>query len=136
MRQPDRFLSGCSYFVAAIFGAAIILIVLDASHLRPSIRNDVSNADFLAVILSALGVMIAILTFFLGVLAIFGWTAFRTIIDDKFEDLVRRRFDANNPQYGQMVSRLVDDARAQLQAEKPPIDDLPENDPELDQDLD
>lgn len=136
MRQPDRFLSGCSYFFAAVFGAVVILILLDAAHLRPSIRNDISSADFLAVILSALGVMVAILTFFLGVLAVFGWTAFRTIIEDKFEDLVRKRFDASNQQYGHLVRQLVEDARAQLKQAPPPIDDLPENDPKLDQELD
>jgi len=81
--------------VAAFAGAAMLLILLDAAHLKPSSLSDMSQADFLAVILSALGVMVAILTFFLAILAIFGWTAFRTIIEDKFEDLFRKRAAAN-----------------------------------------
>lgn len=116
MSKPDRALQGCSYVIAAIFGAIMLLILLNASDLRPSLRNDISNADFLAVILSALGVMVAILTFFLAILAIFGWTAFRTIIEDKFEDLFRRHFNASNAEYGNLVSQLVEDARAQQAA--------------------
>lgn len=115
MRHLDRALSAFFYFFAAFLGAVLLLVVQNAAGLR--LPNDgISMADFLAVILSALGVMVAILTFFLGVLAIFGWTAFRTIIEDKFEDLFRRRFDANNPEYGALVDQLVEDARAQSAA--------------------
>lgn len=115
MRHLDRALKAFFYFFAAILGAVLLLVVQDASGLRPP-HDDVTTADFLAIILSALGVMVAILTFFLGVLAIFGWTAFRTIIEDKFEDLFRRRFDANNPEYGSLVDQLVEDARARSAA--------------------
>lgn len=59
--------------------------------------SGMATADFLAVILSALGVMVAILTFFLGVMAFFGWSAFKTVTEDKFDELVRKRFDANDP---------------------------------------
>jgi hypothetical protein len=116
MRQSDRALSALFYLVAAVFGAIILLIVLNSSGLRPTVRDNISTADFLAIILTALGVMVAILTFFLGVLAFFGWTAFRTITEDKFEDLFRRRFDASNPEYGALVNQLVEDARAQKAA--------------------
>jgi hypothetical protein len=52
----------------------------------------------------------------LGVLAFFGWTTFRTTIEEKSEELFRRRFDANNPEYGALVNQLVEDARAQMAA--------------------
>lgn len=131
MRQPDRALSALFYFFAAVFGAGLLHIVQEAGALRPP-HDDVSTADFLGIILSALGVMVAILTFFLGVLAFFGWTAFRTLIEDKFEELFRRRFDASNAEYGKIIEQLVEDARAQtlvLSAD----DELPENTQPADQ---
>jgi len=118
MRQPDRALSAFFYFIAFVFGAIMLLVVQSASGLQPAMRDDISTANFLAIILSALGVMVAILTFFLGVLAIFGWTAFRTIIEDKSESLFRNRFNANNPEYGALVEQLVEDARAQMAADR------------------
>lgn len=111
MRKPDQALSCMFYFFAALMGGGLLLIAQNVAGLRMP-HDNITPADFLAIILSALGVMVAILTFFLGVLAIFGWTAFRTIIEDKFEDLFRRRFDANDPAYGALVEQLVEDARA------------------------
>ena len=113
MTQPDPLLRFFGYLAAAIFGACLLMVLLDGSGIQPIVRRDIPTADFLGIILSALGVMVAILTFFLGVLAFFGWTAFRTIIEDKFEELFRRRFDASNPEYGALVNQLVEDARAQ-----------------------
>jgi hypothetical protein len=104
------------YIAAAIFGAVILAVVLRASGIQARVKEDISFADFTIVILSALGVMIAILTFFLGVLAFFGWTTFRATIEEKSEELFRRRFDANNPEYGALVNQLVEDARAQMAA--------------------
>jgi hypothetical protein len=78
------------YLAAAIVGAVILMVLLRASGIQPRVKEDISFADFTVVVLSALGVMVAILTFFLGVLAFFGWSAFRTIIEDKFEELFRR----------------------------------------------
>jgi hypothetical protein len=78
------------YLAAAIVGAVILMVLLRASGIQPRVKEDISFADFTVVVLSALGVMVAILTFFLGVLAFFGWSAFRTIIEDKFEELFPR----------------------------------------------
>lgn len=134
MRTPDRALGCLFYFFAALFGAGLLIVAQSAAGLQPP-HDSVTTADFLGIILSALGVMVAILTLFLGVLAIFGWTAFRTIIEDKFEDLFRRRFDANNPAYGALVDQLVEDARARNAAEA--IANQPSaNDPDLNADLD
>lgn len=99
---------------AALIGAAVTLLLLHASGLEPRAKEDIPMADFMVIVLAALGVMVAILTFFLGVLAVFGWTAFRTIINDNFEDLFRRRFDASNTEYAEAMSRLVEDARAKM----------------------
>jgi hypothetical protein len=104
------------YLAATVVGAVLLMVMLRASGIQPRVKEDISFADFTVVVLSALGVMVAILTFFLGVLAFFGWSAFRTIIEDKFEELFRRRFDASNPEYGTVVNQLVEDARAQMTA--------------------
>jgi hypothetical protein len=116
MRKSDRVIRALGYIAAAVLGAALLLVLLRASGIQSRVKEDISFADFTAVILSALGVMVAILTFFLAVLAIFGWSAFRTIIEDKSEELFRRRFDANNPEYGALVNQLVEDAHAQMTA--------------------
>jgi hypothetical protein len=116
MQRIDRIIRALGYLAAAVIGAVLLMVMLRASGIQPRVKEDISFADFTVVVLSALGVMVAILTFFLGVLAFFGWSAFRTIIEDKFEELFRRRFDASNPEYGTVVNQLVEDARAQMTA--------------------
>jgi hypothetical protein len=132
MKQPDPLLRFLAYLAAAIFGACLLIILLEGSGMQPIVRKDIPAADFLGIILSALGVMVAILTFFLGVLAFFGWTAFRTIIEDKFEDLFRRRFDASNPEYGALVDQLVEDARAR-NAAAAIVNEQRADDPDIDE---
>lgn len=116
MRKFNGLIRALGYVAAAVLGAVLLMVMLRASGIQPRVKEDISFADFTAIILSSLGVMVAILTFFLAVLAIFGWSAFRTIIEDKSEELFRRRFDANNPEYGALVNQLVEDARAQMTA--------------------
>ena len=131
MIKPNGIMRVLGTLAAALCGAAVTLVLLHASGIEPRAKDDISFADFAVVVLAALGIMVAILTFFLGVLAIFGWSAFRAIINDNFDDLFRRRFDANNPQYAETVSRLVEDARASMAAEalaKPPSSDDTEMD--------
>ena len=48
-------------------------------------RADLSQVDVVTIVLGALGVMIAILTLFLAVLAFYGWATFRSIIEERFD---------------------------------------------------
>ncbi len=62
-------------------GASLLLIVQHAAHL-PSPDNQMTYADFITIILTALGVMLTALTIFLGVLAVVGWTSIESKLRD------------------------------------------------------
>jgi hypothetical protein len=113
--------SGVSQIVAVILaaslGTAVFVILLWSTGVRPGIREDFSQIDIITVVLASLGVIVAILTFFLAILAFYGWAAFRTIVDERFDDSVRKKFDPSNQEYANLLERFLEDAKS-LEATK------------------
>lgn len=117
-----------SLLLAFVLGAAVLSLVLWSTGVRGSIREELSQIDVVTIVLGALGVMIAILTLFLAVLAVYGWAAFRSIIEERFDATMRERFDPAKDEYKALLTKVIEDARSlQLTNQSDPtVPDLPE----------
>lgn len=102
----------CMMLVFAL-GAVLLLTVQYAAHLPPP-DNTMTYADFIALILTALGVMLTVLTIFLGVLAFVGWTTFETKMKVSSEDFLERRFSPADPRYADLVMEIKEDVRREV----------------------
>lgn len=82
-----KFATGAAkaFFYVAV-GAALWHLVWTGSHLRLAPNPDISSADFVAIILTALGIILAALAVFLGGLAFFNWQTFDERVRDQVED--------------------------------------------------
>ncbi|MFN2474305.1 MAG: hypothetical protein ABR588_10370 [Sphingomicrobium sp.] len=101
-----------SLVLAFVLGAAAFCLILWTGGVRPVVRQELSSIDIVTMVLGALGVMVAILTLFLGVLALFGWTAFRSIIEERFDHKMRERFNPANDEYKELLKNVVEDAKS------------------------
>jgi len=113
-----------------VLGAAAFALVLWSTGVQATVRADLTSVDVVTIVLGALGVMIAILTLFLGVLAIYGWATFRSIIEERFDEAVRQRFDPSKDEYKSLLTKVIEDAKS-LQvtsAAQSDVPDLPTND--------
>lgn len=115
-----------------VLGAAAFALVLWSAGVQAAVRSELSSVDVVTIILGALGVMIAILTLFLGVLAIYGWATFRSIIEERFDEAMRQRFDPSKDEYKSLLTKVIEDAKSfqvtsAVQSEVPdlPVDDQP-----------
>ncbi len=123
----------CMFLVFAL-GAFLLLLVQHAAHLPPP-DNKMTYADFIALILTALGVMLTVLTIFLGVLAFVGWTTFETKMKVSSEEFLDRRFSPADPRYAELVAEIKEDVRREVRISEENKDNNPENkNPMLDED--
>lgn len=108
-----------AFFFAAV-GAALTYLVWAGSNLTLEPNPDVSSSDFVAIILTALGVILAALAVFLGGMALFSWRNFDQRIGSQVEEYLdefvkpTERYDA--------IKELLDDHREKtkklMEAEK------------------
>ncbi len=75
-------------FFFTAFGAALMVLVWTGSNLRLERNPDISSADFIAIILTALGVILAALAVFLGGMAFFNWQNFDERVRNQVEEYV------------------------------------------------
>lgn len=118
-----------------ILGAVLLWIMAWGSGVSMTQKPNLTNVDILTVVLASLGVMVAILTFFLGVIAFFGWSAFRTLFEERFEDSVRKKFDPVNEEYADLLQRFLEDAKTLNQTTQPEAPDFSEQDQKLDKEI-
>ncbi len=127
----------CLLLVVAL-GAILLLVVQQAAHLPPS-NGTISYADFLAIILSALGVMLTALTIFLGVLAFVGWTTFESKMKSSSEEFLEKRFSPVDPRYAELVEEIKEDVRREVRIaevnERQAKENLENENPTIDEDV-
>lgn len=89
-----------------LLGAALLVVVVNGSGLSLRASDDLSRADFVSIILTALGVMLTAVTVFLGALAIIGWATFEARVKQSSEAFLERRFSEDDPRYIALVEDL------------------------------
>jgi hypothetical protein len=78
-----------AFFFAAL-GAAIAYVVWAGSNLRLEPNPNISSADLLAIILTALGVILAAIAVFLGGMALVSWRYFDERVGNQVEDYLNK----------------------------------------------
>lgn len=78
-----------AFFFTAV-GAAIAYLIWAGSNLRLEPNPNISSADFLAIILTAIGVILAALAVFLGGMAFFSWRDFDKRLGAQVEDYLNK----------------------------------------------
>ncbi|WP_332746608.1 hypothetical protein [Sphingomonas sp. ZB1N12] len=119
--------------VLMLTGAALLYVLQAGSGLTPSPNDKISSADFISIILTALGVILAALALFLGGLAIIGWSAFESRVKQSSDEFLERRFSTTDIRYVELVQEIKEDVRREIQVargRKPQI----ENDSTFDED--
>lgn len=76
-----------AFFFASV-GAALMFLVWTGSNLKLEPNPNISSADFVSIILTALGVILAALAVFLGGMAFFSWRNFDDRIRNQVEEYV------------------------------------------------
>lgn len=117
MKPSFRMPQGVSILLAFALGAAVFALVLWLAGVKPTVKRELSNIDVVTVVLGSLGVMVSILTLFLAVLAFYGWATFRTIIDERFDEAVRNRFDPSREEYKTLLEKVIEDSKSLQQTE-------------------
>lgn len=116
-----------------ILGAALAYIMWAGSNLRLEPNPNISSADFIAIILTALGAILAALAIFLGGMALVSWRTFDDRVKAHAESFLEKRFSPSDQRYADLVETLRDDARREAQIAQKPKDDL-ENFSQFDED--
>lgn len=115
--------------VLLITGAALMYVIQAGSGLRLLPSDEISSADFISIILTALGVILAAAALFIGGLAIIGWATFEERLRQHSEDFLRRRFSTDDQRYVDLISELKEDVRRELELKKPKAPDLENRSP-------
>jgi hypothetical protein len=89
--MPKR-LQVVAAIILVLLGAALIVVIQKASGLSPQPADEMTYAEFTSVILTALGVMLAALTLFLGAVALIGWTSFEGLVERNTSEYLEKRF--------------------------------------------
>lgn len=89
--MPKR-LQVVAAIILVLLGAALIVVIQKASGLSPQPAAEMTYAEFTSVILTALGVMLAALTLFLGAVALIGWTSFESLVERNTSEYLEKRF--------------------------------------------
>lgn len=110
--------------VLLLIGAALVVVIQIGSGL--SFANmTFSSAEFISIILTALGVILAALALFIGVLAVIGWATFESKIKSTSEEFLERRFSTDDLRYGELIAEIKEDVRRQIATTQ--RHELPEN---------
>jgi hypothetical protein len=109
-------------FVTRILAAVVLLlagpflwvVLVHGSGLTLHPNDQITRADFLAIILSALGVMLMAITIFLGALAVIGWATFETRVKQASEAFLEKRFSEDDSRYATLVNDLKEDVTRRI----------------------
>ena len=110
-----------------LIGAILLVVVVKGSGLTFGPNRSVSEAEFVSIILTALGVMLTAVTVFLGALAIIGWATFETRVQQSANAFMNKRFADDDPDYKAFLKKVED--KVNENAEKFLETRFSENDP-------
>lgn len=113
--------------VLLVVGAALAVLIQKASGLDPTPSKSMSYAEFISVILTALGVILAALTIFLGAIAFIGWASFEALVQRKARDYLVDRFGAQDPSVNRDTNELKETIRREIELHSKKSEELPEN---------
>ncbi len=113
----------------SVCGAAIAYVMWAGSNLRMEPNPNISEAEFIAIILTALGVILAALAIFLGGMALVSWRTFDDRVKAHAEDFLDKRFSPSDQRYADLVDMLRDDARREGQLAKRQYDNVENQSP-------
>jgi hypothetical protein len=113
--------------VLVLVGAALAVLIQKASGLDPAPSESMSYAEFTSVILTALGVILAALTIFLGAIAFIGWASFEALVQRKAREYLVNRFGAHDPSVNRDTDELKETIRREIELHSKKSDELPEN---------
>lgn len=110
------------------------MYVIEAGSSLKFLPSDtISPADFISIILTALGVILAAMAIMLGLVAVVGWSSIRTMIESRSDevsrDYLKNRFSDKNEQYLQFVEDVKEDVRIRILplSRQEPIENLAED---------
>ncbi len=115
--------------ILLLAGAAMMYVIQAGSGLQLLPSDKITSADFISIILTALGVILAALALFIGVLAIIGWATFEDRLKHNSEEFLKRRFSASDQRYVDLINELKEDVRRELELKKPKSNDLENQSP-------
>lgn len=101
--------------VLLLTGAALMYVIEAGSSLSLMPDKDVSHADFISIILTALGVILAALALVLGGLAVVGWATFEEKLRQNSDEFLRKRFSADDQRYVDLINEIKEDVRREIQ---------------------
>jgi len=110
-------------------GAAMMYVIEAGSGLQIAPDDEVSSAEFISIILTALGVILAALALFLGGLAVIGWTTFEERLKHNSDEFLKKRFSPEDEQYILLINDLKEDVRREMQIRSPQVNDLENQSP-------
>ena len=115
--------------VLLLTGAGLLYIIQKGSGLTAHPNDAINSADFISIILTALGVILAALALFLGGLAIIGWTSFEAKLAQSAEEFLERRFSTNDQRYVNLIDELKQDVRREMALSRRKAGDIENNSP-------
>jgi divalent metal cation (Fe/Co/Zn/Cd) transporter len=115
--------------VLLLTGAALMYVIEAGSGLSLMPDKDISHADFISIILTALGVILAALALVLGGLAIVGWATFEEKLKQNSDEFLRKRFSPEDQRYVDLINEIKEDVRREIQLKSRRRQDLENNSP-------
>lgn len=122
-------------FILLVNGAALLFLVVEGSGLSLSPSPNVSGSEFVSIILSALGVVLAAVTVLLGILAIIGWATFESRVEESAKAFLSERFRPGSEEYdevfekikGELLNNLESSVQKRFSEEDPRFQELVED---------
>lgn len=102
----NRLKQGAVAIFWMLVGAVLLVVAVKGSGLTFGPNRHVSEAEFVSIILTALGVMLTAVTVFLGALAIIGWSTFETRVQQSADAFMFKRFADDDPDYQKFVRKV------------------------------
>lgn len=115
--------------VLLLTGAASMYVIEAGSGLVLVPDDNISRADFISIILTALGVILAALALMLGGLAIVGWATFEEKLRQNSDEFLRKRFSPEDQRYVDLISDIKEDVRREIQLNSKPKSDVENQSP-------
>lgn len=106
-------------------GLSVGIVIFARPGIALTVSPTVTYDDLIATILTALGVILAALALFIGIIAFFGWVTFEKRIAQSAETFLERRFSPDDPRYIELLAEIKQDVRRQIEFGR--NRDLPEN---------
>ena len=113
-----KLLIAANVIICLLLGAALMYVIESGSRLQFVPSSTVGPTEFISIILSALGVILAAMALLIGVLAIVGWNSIQNQVERKIKDhagdYLSKRFSDDNGEYLQFVEDIKEDVRVRL----------------------